>query len=679
MQTKIDRIHALVPAIIYYNYRYYVDSAPDISDQQYDSLLDELTALEKETGVILANSPTQTVGHPVVQSLGTVSHPIPLLSLNKTKLVDELESFRGGRLATLSIKVDGLTVKLEYDVGVIQKASTRGDGNAGQDVSHNVGSIAGIPRTIPFMGKLIVVGEVYIHKADFEYLRQALTDTSGKRPKTARNLASGSIQAFDSKVTAGRRLHFIPFNVQSGFDGLNSKAAKNDKLAALGFKSIPRISIEGAANETLVQQCIDELTAAANTADIPIDGMVLTFDDIEFSKSLGRTGRYYNDGLAFKYQDDKVETTLLDVEWNTCRSGEISPTAILETVEIDGTDVSRATLCNLTFIKEKNLRLGCAVLVSKRGQIIPCLEENLEPDGPLMDFPATSPCCGKPTQIMVGKSKDGRSVEKLYCGNPLCKDRYIRGLVHFTGEKAFDMEGISTATLERLVEAGCVGSPIGLFHISDQREKIIDLDGFGEKSYQKMLEVIEDRRKITFERFLISMDIPLIGRHVSKTISDYFCADVDDFEKAVIERFDFMQLPDIGEKLNSNIYEFFCKLDENGQLVAHEENWKLWHDLKNEVTFVFHMDDAPVHEAPPAEGPFVGKTVVVSGTLQNYTRTTIETRLLSLGAKFGKKVTSNTDYLLIGDKPKSKLQQAKDLGVKVINEDDFLIMIGELK
>ena len=665
MTQKMNKMRELVRVLNQYRHEYYNLNAPSVDDAVYDRLFDELQRLEKDTGCVMANSPTQTVGYPVVSGLKKVRHEIPLLSLDKTKQVQDLVDFLGEYTGSLSLKLDGLTVKLTYENGVLQQAATRGDGDVGEDITHNTRAISGIPQTIPYTGRLVVTGEAIIHKSDFERLKAVLRDSNGEPYKNARNLAAGSVRAYSAAVCAQRNVCFLPFNVLEGLDEphreRNSKNVKLTTITQFGFGRCPGFLLVKPPLISELEQWIGELVQKADEEDIPIDGLVVSYDDIDYSKSCGRTGHHYKDGLAFKFADEKMETVLRDVEWNTTRTGEITPVAIFDPVEIDGTTVSRATLHNLSIIKKLQLNKGNRILVSKRNMIIPCVEENLDRGAGLLDFPDVCPCCGEKVMVKQGEGKDPS--EFLYCMNPDCSDQFLRQLIHFVGKKAMDIDGLSKASLEKFMDEGWLGTCADIYHLNEHQDEIIALDGFGLKSYEKLWAAIEASRSTTFERFVVALDIPLIGRTVSRILAKHFNRDLDAFIQAAMTMFDFTALDEVGETLSANIHEWF----------ANPQNLNLLNLLRAEVAL-----QAPEDVAAPVrnENPFSGKTVVVTGTLEHYSRSEIEELLAQLGAKPAGSVSKKTDYVVAGEKAGSKLTKAQALGVPVLSEAKFTEMAG---
>lgn len=668
MSRNLERIKKLTDQLNQYRHEYYNLSAPTVSDAAYDRLFDELRVLEEENGVTMANSPTRTVGYTVVSSLEKTAHPVPLLSLEKTKSVDDLMKFGGGRELLLMLKLDGLTVKLTYENGELQEAATRGDGNEGEVITHNARTFQGVPLRIPYQRRLVVTGEAFIYKKDFEALKEKLLDSTGKPYRNARNLASGSVRLLDGAACKERRISFIPFNVLEGFDELpaaqNSKNEKLYQLHNLGFSLCSSYLTLGAYTKGGVSAMMERLQHEAEEQDIPIDGIVVTFNEITYSKSCGRTGHHYKDGMAFKFADDYYETVLRSIEWTPSRTGEISPVAVFDTVEIDGCEVSRASLHNLSFIKGLELMHGCRILVSKRNMIIPQVEDNLDRGG--FDawslFPKTCPCCGEPTRIHTSRT-DKRTTETLCCDNPYCETRRLRQFVHFVSKKAMDIEGLSEATLEKFIGRGWLHSFMDIYRLDEHREEIVRMEGFGEKSWQRLWEAIQASRNTTFERYLIAMDIPMIGNTASRELCRVFHGSLASFEAAVDGGYDFTQLADFGDTLLGNIHNWF----------RDEENRYLWEELQ----MMMNIERKETMAAINQDSPFVGKTIVVTGKVEPYTRDGINAKITSLGAHPGSSVSKNTDYLICGEKAGSKLQKAQSLGVTVLSPAQFFQMAGE--
>ena len=674
MSQTTERIHELVDKLNQYRDEYYNRNAPSVSDAVYDHLYDELGRLEKESGIILSNSPTQTVGYKAVSSLEKVRHPIPLLSLGKTKMVSELAAFLKKHAALLMLKLDGLTVKLVYEGGKFVEGSTRGDGDEGELITHNVSTFRNVPLSIPYKERLVITGEGFIHKSDFERLKDTLTGSDGKPYRNARNLAAGSIRCLDANICKNREISFFAFNILEGMDEFtdirDSLSSLLLSLSEYGFSICPFLTVspDEMAEDLAVK--IKTLTDLAEISDIPIDGMVLRFDSFSYSASLGRTGHHYNDGIAFKFEDDTYETVFRSIEWQTGRSGEIAPVAVFDTVEIDGCEVSRASLHNLTFIKGLELHPGCRILVSKRNMIIPHVEENLD-RGNYQDMtPQTCPCCGQPTRIHSRAGDKGRMVETLHCDNPECGSRILQKFVHFAEKKAMNIKGLSEATLDQLIRLGALKGYQDLYHLDRYRDEIIALEGFGEKSYENLIASINESRSTTFVRFVVAMDIPLIGRTASRILYRHFHGSLRERRLAALDRFDFTCLEGIGDIMSSNLHEWFHNSD----------HLLLWGSLQKELHFENGLDAETSGEEnnmnETTNNTFAGCTIVATGKLENFTRDGINAKIISLGATPGSSVTKKTDYLICGEKAGSKLAKAQQLGVKILTEQEFMEMLS---
>lgn len=668
-QSKQQRIRELTDRLNRCRYEYYNLNAPSLTDAEYDALFDELNALEKETGFNLTNSPTQTVGcYPAVSALVKTVHPIPLLSLDKTKSSAELLRFAGDQMVMLMLKLDGLTVKLTYENGLLMEAATRGDGDTGENITHNVLGISGIPDKIPYKERLVVTGEAFIRPSDFAALKDTLRDGNGEPYKNGRNLAAGSVRLLDCGACKDRRVTFMAFNVLKGLtEEYPWKSQRLRAIEQLGFPVCKYLASKQALTQFDMDAGIRHLRKYARENDIPIDGIVVTYNDAAYAKSCGRTGHHYKDGLAFKFEDDTYETILRSIEWTPSRTGEITPVAVFDTVEIDGCAVSRASLHNLSFIENLELAPGCRIKVSKRNQIIPHVEENLDRDCYAREkvVPARCPCCGQPTRIHTTKNTvngEEKVTAALFCDNEQCETRKLRKFVHFVGEKAMDIEGLSEATLEKFIGRGFLHSFMDIYRLDRYRTQIIAMDGFGEKSWQRLWEAIQRSRNVTFEQYLTAMDIPMIGNTASRTLSRQFNASLDAFEIAIFQQFDFTQLPDFGETLHKNICDWFQS----------EENWYTWSELRNFVTIA---PPAPSASIPASDNPFVGKTIVVTGKVEPYTRDGINEKIESLGAHAGSSVSSKTDYLICGENAGSKLEKARSMGVTVLSPAEFFSMI----
>ena len=551
---RIGKIQRLTAKLNQWRNEYYNLNAPTVTDAVYDRTIDELQRLEKETGFSLSNSPTQTVGYEAVDSLEKTIHAIPLLSLDKTKQTENLMRFIGSQRVLLMHKLDGLTLKLEYENGSLVRASTRGNGGEGEVVTHNTTVIEGIPKHIQYANRLVVVGEVYITKPAFESLKDSLRDSSGNSYKNARNMAAGSIRCYDTGACAGRGLVFSAFSVIEGLDehgeSTVSKSCKLRALEVLGFSVCKYILPDINVTEQIILNIIYNMQKIAENDGLPIDGIVVTYDDIPYSISCGRTGHHYKDGIAYKFEDELYETILRGIEWQPSRTGELSPVALFDSIEIDGCEISRASLHNLSFIKELELMPGCRILISKRNMVIPHVEENLDRDrfNALELYPMHCPCCGEQTRI----DTDG-AAETLHCDNMQCSAQKLRHFVHFAGKKAMDIEGLSESTLEKFFKKGWLRDFIDIYCLDGHVKEIIQMEGFGEKSWQRLWDAIQRSRNTTFEKFLVAVDIPMIGRTASRELCRRFNGDLNKFEAAVYDGFDFTQLDNFGQVLHDNI------------------------------------------------------------------------------------------------------------------------------
>lgn len=666
----LQEIKTLVQTLNKQRDAYYNRNSPTMTDKEYDRLFDRLVELEKESGIVFSNSPTQSVGYYPVSELKKVRHPRALLSLEKTKQILELADFVENQDTLLMLKLDGLTVKLVYEDGRLVQASTRGDGDIGEDITHNIPAFENVPLSISYKERLIAVGEAFIYKDDFRQLKDTIRDGNGEPYKNARNLASGSVRNLNPEVCKGRRVHFIPFNVLEGLDGgdgVDSREFKLMQLAALGFDTCPSIWLEaGRYSEKELGEQIGKLEAVAGEKELPIDGLVLIYDSLSYSSKCGRTGHHYKDGLAYKFEDETYETSLQEIEWTPSRSGDLAPVAVFDPVEIDGADVSRASLHNLSFIKNLELVPGCRILVSKRNMIIPHIEDNLDRGFYYDTYPAQCPCCGGPTRIRKGRTNKGKVLETLHCDNPECDSQILKKYVHFVAKKAMDISGLSESTLRRFLECGWLTSFQDIYHLDRYRKEMIALEGYGEKSYEKLWTAINESRNTDFIHYLTAMDIPMLGRTKSRVLCEVFEGSLNRFEKAAIGNYDFSKLEDFGDTLNRNIHTWF----------ADEDNLSLWRNLQMEMNFRT-VEIKAAEEVPVSSGnPFQGCMIVATGKLANFTRDGINSKIYELGGKPGSSVSKNTDYLICGEKAGSKLAKAQSLGVTILSETEFLDMIA---
>jgi len=665
----VQKIKELVQTLNEQRHAYYNLNSPEMTDAKYDRLYDRLMKLEKESGIVFSNSPTQSVGYYPVSELTKIRHQRALLSLDKTKQIQALVDFMGNQTALLMLKLDGLTVKLVYEDGRIIQASTRGDGDIGEDITHNIPAFENVPLKIGYKGRLVIVGEAFIYKDDFQRLRDSVRDGNGENYKNGRNLAAGSVRNLNPEICRGRYVNFVAFNVLEGMnegEAIDSREFKLIQLAALGFDICPYICLEGQHSEEDMRKKMDILDAVAEEESLPIDGLVLIYDSLNYSEKCGKTGHHYKDGLAYKFEDETYETILQRMEWTPSRFGDLSPVAVFDSVKIDGADVSRATLHNLSFIKDLELVPGCRIRVSKRNMVIPHVEDNLDRGVYHDTYPRQCPCCSNPTRIWKRKTNNGKILETLHCDNPECDSQILKKYVHFVAKKSMNIVGISEANLQRFLECGWLTSFQDIYHLDIHRKEIIAMDGYGVKSYEKLWSAVNESRNTDFVHYLTAMDIPMVGRTKSRVLCDVFQGNLDAFEEAAAGNYDFSELEDFGSILNRNIHAWF----------ADEENLSLWKNLQMEMYFQPIEAKESERETSNMDNPFQGCTIVATGKLQNFTREGINIKIWELGGRPGSSVSKNTDYLIYGEKAGSKLAKAQALGIQILSETEFLEMIA---
>ena len=634
----IQRIKELVELLNHYRNEYYNNQRSEISDFEYDQLFDELAALEQETGFIMATSPTQTVGYEVKSELTKVKHNHPMLSLDKTKDWDEFVRYFGSKDVVGMIKLDGLTCSLKYVNGTLISAETRGNGEEGEDILHNALVVTNIPKHITYTDELIVDGEIICTKADFKEFK-----TEYANP---RNFASGSIRLLDSQECAHRKLKFVLWNVVKG-----PHNTVIDNLVAMdnfGFTVTPwTSSFDWDAKDFLVEQ--------AEVYGYPIDGLVGRFNDITYGESLGTTGHHSRAAYAFKFYDELYETKLLDIEWTLGKTNTLTPTAIFKTINIDGTDVSKASLHNISIIKKLGLTNNCTVRVYKANQIIPQIDSCLQDGDSDIEIPKYCPVCGGKTEA----AKENES-EVLMCVNPNCSGKLLGRLKFFVSKPAVNIDGLSEATLDFLITERWVKKFKDIYHLEQHRYEWEQFDGFGEKSVDKVLKSIKDSRNITCANFITALSIDGVGKSAAKTISDAFNGDFYEFIEAFDSGFNWTTLTDIGDKTAQNINDYLTK--------NHIEIW----ELAQEFNFILPK------KAEVTDNPFNGKTLCVTGKLNHFTRDSINAKISELGAKAASSVSKNTDYLITNEASgSSKYKKAVELNIPIITEQEFLNMIGE--
>ena len=647
--NKIDRIKELVELLNHYRNEYYNNSRSEISDFEYDKLFDELTQLESETGFIIAVSPTQTVGYEVKSELKKVKHNHPMLSLDKTKSVDDVVAFLGGKDGAIMAKMDGLTCSLRYLNGQLISAETRGNGEVGEDILHCAKTIKNIPLKINCTDEIIIDGEVIITYDDFEKINSTLSED--QKYKHPRNLASGSIRQLDSSIAANRNMKFIAWKFIKGCSD-NSFFKRWVRMVDLGFDVVPFISLPIIIGD---KQCIEHaiilIKESCKKEGYPIDGCVFSYDDIAYGESLGATGHHLKSQLAFKFYDELYSTKLRYIDWTIGKSAQLTPTAVFETVEIDGADVSRASLHNISIIKNLGLTNGCTVNVFKANQIIPQIDScDNDGDGDI-EIPTICPICGGVTAI----KKDNES-EVLICTNHVCVGKKLAQFTHFVSKKGMDIKDLSEATLQVLISHGFIRNFRDIYHLSMYRNELISLDGFGEKSVENLLKSIEDSRNIKLENFITALSISNIGLSAAKTISNHFQGNIYKWFGAFFNDFDWTKLDGFGDIMAHNIEEYL-----RNHIADVEE-------LASEMSFILQEEDG--------DNSLEGLKFCITGSFSQ-SRDELKKKLESRGAKFVSSVSKNIDILFAGEKAGSKLTKARQLGVKVADENELMKILEE--
>lgn len=651
--NKIDRIKELVEQLNYHRNLYYNESRSEISDFEYDQLFDELSKLEEETNLILSTSPTQTVGYEVKSSLNKVTHNHPMLSLDKTKNVDDVIKFLGGRDGVVMAKMDGLTCSLRYLNGELVSAETRGNGEVGEDILHCAKTIKNIPLKIGCFDEVIVDGEVIITYDDFYKINETLHED--EKYKHPRNLASGSIRQLDSSVATQRNMKFIAWKLIKGFDN-NSFVTRLCLMNSMGFEVTPFYSIVNQNIDKRINTAIELIKQESENNGYPIDGCVFGYDDVAYGESLGATGHHLRSQLAFKFYDELYDTKLLNIDWTMGKTGVLTPTAVFESVEIDGTNVERASLHNISIIKSLGLTNGCTVRVYKANAIVPQVDSCEQDGNGEIEIPSLCPVCGGTTAIQ--KDND---TEVLVCTNPECSGKLLGKLTHFVSKKGADISGLSEATIETFIDVELINSFIDIYRLKNHKDKLLSLPGFGTKSVEKLLLSIENSREIKLENFICALGIPNIGLSASKTIAKSCDHNLGKLIMMWANNYDFTQLDDFGQVMAKSFTDYF------------DEYINEIEELAYEMTFV-----VPVVDKKQEDSTFAGKTVVVTGKLNHFTRDSINEKIISLGAKTAGSVSKKTDYLITNEASgSSKYKKAVELGVPVITEDEFLNMIGE--
>lgn len=651
--TNLERMRELIERLTEADIAYYKNDAPIMTDLEYDRLTEELASLEHDTGLVLSGSPTQKVSGEILESLAEVRHTKPMLSAGKTKSIEDLIRFAAGRAVLLSWKMDGLTLVLRYEYGKLKQAITRGrEGIIGEDVTHTVRTFRNVPLTIPTKESFEVRGEGVISWENFHRINASLEE-----PYThPRNLASGSTRKLDAGEASKRRLEFWAFELVSDHLEPESKFAQQQFLQRSGFSVVPYIFLDAGHSG----QDIRDTVAGMEPKDFayPVDGLIMEYEDLRYGKSLGATGHHENRLIALKWEDELYDTHFRGVELATTRTGMVSITGLFDPVNIDGTLVGRAYLHNLDVFDEFQFGIGDKIRVYKANMIIPQIADNRTPSNTYA-LPMTCPCCDEP--LTVKRTSGG--TRQLYCVNPHCAAKLVQKFAHFCEKTRMNIEGLSATTLEKLIGHGWVHNFGDLYELERHREEIIKTEGFGEKSFERLQAAIEKSRCCTLAKFIAGLGIPMVGRHAGRDLDRYFHGSWAEFEAAILNGFDFTQLPDFGETMHNNIYTWYADAQEA----------KLWRPLLRKIQFETKEN---LTMETTMNNPFAGKTVVATGKLEHYTRDGIQEKLISLGAHPSGAVSKKTDYLIVGEKAGSKLTKAQQLGVKTLTEQEFEDMLA---
>ncbi|MCM1027015.1 MAG: NAD-dependent DNA ligase LigA [Roseburia sp.] len=648
MQSEsLNRIKYLVELLNRASRAYYAEDREIMSNLEYDALYDELQQLEQETGIILADSPTSRVGYEAVEELPKDRHEKPMLSLGKTKSREELRDWMQGHPAILSWKLDGLTVVLTYLEGKLAKAVTRGNGEIGEVVTNNAKTFRNVPMSIPYTGKLVVRGEAVITYSDFERMNAQLEEA--ERYKNPRNLCSGSVRQLNNEVTAGRNVRFYVYSLidAEGEDFHNSQEEQFRFLERQGFDTVEHYTV----TEETILDTVARFEEKIKDYDIPSDGLVLTYDDIAYGQSLGRTAKFPRHSIAFKWADEMAETTLREIEWSASRTGLINPVAIFDPVELEGTTVSRASVHNISILKGLRLGIGDRILVYKANMIIPQIAENLT-GSDTVEIPTRCPVCGG-----IAEVSQVNEVQSLYCVNGKCPAKRIKSFTLFVSRDAMNIDGLSEATLEKFVDQGFIREYADLYHLDGYREEIVAMEGFGEKSYQNLAESIETSRDTTLPRVIYGLGIANIGAATAKLICRFFDYDLERMRQTDVET--LSQVEGIGEVIATAFTEY----------MRDEENLRRLDRLMGELRL-----QKPETESPEGRS-LTGMQFVITGSLTHFAaRNDLKELIESRGGKVTGSVTGKTTALINNDvtSTSTKNKKARELGIPVLSEDEFL-------
>ena len=647
MQNKMEYMKSLVEKLNEAGKAYYQEDREIMSNFEYDALYDELLGLEKELGTVLSDSPTVHVGYEVLSELPKEAHESPMLSLDKTKDVLALKSWTGKQKSLLSWKMDGLTIVLTYRNGELFKAVTRGNGIVGEVITNNARMFKNIPHKIPYTGELILRGEAVIKYSDFEKINAAISDVEAKY-KNPRNLCSGSVRQLNNEITKKRNVHFFAFTLvkAEGVDFDNSRKRQMEWLLGLGFDVVEYRLVD----EDNIEAAVAEFSEKIIHNDFPSDGLVLTYDDIAYSKTLGTTAKFPRDAIAFKWADEVRETTLLDMEWSASRTGLINPVAIFEPVELEGTSVSRASVHNLSIVKSLKLGLGDKIEVYKANMIIPQIAKNMTGSGSL-EIPKYCPVCGQPTVV-----RTENDVSVLFCENPDCQAKKIKSFALFVSRDALNIEGLSEATLEKFIQKGFIHEFADIFALDNHKEAIVELDGFGEKSYDKLIKSVEKSRHVRLANLIYGLGILNVGLSNAKLICKYMNYDVERIRKVSAE--ELTAIDGIGQVIADSVVAYFTD----------EKNNRAFDRLLKCVEIADEVTDENSMR-------FNGMTFVITGSLNHFeNRNTLKTLIEDGGGKVSGSVSSKTAYLINNDSTSSssKNKKAQSLNIPIITEEEFI-------
>ena len=649
-EDKTKRIRELIGTLRAAGRAYYQESREIMSNFEYDKLYDELVSLEKETGIVFANSPTQNVGYEVVSALPKERHEKPMLSLNKTKSVEELADWLGGQPGLLSWTMDGLTIVLTYQNGTLVKAVTRGNGEIGEVITANAKAFVNVPLNISYQGELILRGEAIIRYSDFEKINEQIEDVDAKY-KNPRNLCSGSVRQLNSEITAQRQVHFYAFSLVKA-DGIDFKNSRKEQFEWLKTQGFEVVEYHEVTKETL-PETVKMYSEAIAENDTPSDGLVLLYDDIAYGQSLGRTAKFPRDSIAFKWADEIQETKLLYIEWSASRTGLINPVAVFEPVELEGTTVSRASVHNISIMEALELGAGDRITVYKANMIIPQIADNLTRSG-VRDIPEVCPVCGGQTEV-----RQLNDVKSLYCTNPDCQAKKIKSFTLFTSRDALNIAGLSEATLEKFIGVGMIHEYADIFHLDRHQEEIVEMDGFGQKSYDNLIAAAEKASHTTLPRMVYGLGVAGIGLANAKMICRHFKNDFEAMRHATVE--ELVEIDGIGEVLAQAWTAFFSD-GKNNAIVDH---------LLAELTFEAGDEES----SEGADEAFAGMNFVITGSLEHFkNRKELQELIERRGGKVTGSVTSKTNYLINNDvaSSSSKNKKARELGVPILSEEEFL-------